>query len=261
MADGLGGARKDLGANGEDPQDKKKKKRAPRSCRLPAFTLLSANEYKEVTRARVVGLDDRAGWCAGEGSQGCHENRGMAVECENGVCGNCRLQRRAFLRTSVREVSEGQWGLFLEEDGEAGDMVEEYVGECVTRETFEQMVPEVQKRERWYFCALTHFVVIDATRKGNYSRFVNHSCAPNAELTPWSVATTRRIVVTLIRSASEGDEITISYDYDDGVLRQQCWCGLPECRGMIRRLPPRPGPKSQCGSLSPSSPPRKKQTR
>lgn len=131
-----GGARKTAGAG---------------ALKMPSFVLIPANEYKEVTRARIVGLDDKAGFCAGQGSRSCLENHGMAVECENGMCGNRRLQRRSFLRTSVREISKGQWGMFLDEDGEAGDLIEEYVGECRTRETFEQMVPEVKKRTHWYF--------------------------------------------------------------------------------------------------------------
>lgn len=37
------------------------------------------------------------------------------------------------------------------------------------------------KHKHHYMMALQNSCVIDATVQGNYSRFVNHSCDPNAE--------------------------------------------------------------------------------
>lgn len=37
----------------------------------------------------------------------------------------------------------------------------------------------------FYLCEVSHDMVIDATNKGNKSRFINHSCEPNTEMQKW----------------------------------------------------------------------------
>ena len=59
----------------------------------------------------------------------------------------------------------------------------EYVGEILGDLLFSKRVEAAARRgqEHFYFMALTTDAIIDATRKGNISRFINHSCEPNAE--------------------------------------------------------------------------------
>ena len=40
----------------------------------------------------------------------------------------------------------------------------------------------------FYLCEINRDMVIDATYKGNKSRYINHSCCPNTEMQKWSVA-------------------------------------------------------------------------
>lgn len=87
------------------------------------FTLVQRSIFRGGT-GRLLRTDDRAELCLGAGSASCKENEAARCKCENGVCWNQRVQRRAFRRTQVREA-HGQWGLFMEEDGMEGDMVEE----------------------------------------------------------------------------------------------------------------------------------------
>ena len=59
----------------------------------------------------------------------------------------------------------------------------EYIGEVFDYKEFRRRRNEYAKdsSSHFYFMALRADSLIDATRKGNISRFVNHSCEPNAE--------------------------------------------------------------------------------
>jgi len=205
--------------------------------------------------------------CRGYASESCTTNRQLRIECSAGACDNRTLQRRAFrlilVRPFVRQGRE-QWGAFMAQAGRAGDVVEEYVGEAFTWEDFMQRYRAANPANNLYFCALAHGVVLDATHKGSYARFINHHCQPNAELQPWSVGTYRKLAVTLVRDVDEGEEVTFSYDYEHGEIEQECWCGAPTCTGKIHRLPRRPPPGDEpepepaAAAPSPPAPPTKR---
>lgn len=59
----------------------------------------------------------------------------------------------------------------------------EYVGEVLDHKEFRRRAKEYakEKNAHYYFMALKSDTIIDATVKGNISRFINHSCDPNAE--------------------------------------------------------------------------------
>lgn len=40
----------------------------------------------------------------------------------------------------------------------------------------------------FYLCEINRDMVIDATYKGNKSRYINHSCCPNTEMQKWFTA-------------------------------------------------------------------------
>ena len=60
----------------------------------------------------------------------------------------------------------------------------EYVGEVLNYEQFQSRA-RAYKREggdkHYYFMALNTDEIVDASKKGNISRFINHSCDPNCE--------------------------------------------------------------------------------
>lgn len=59
----------------------------------------------------------------------------------------------------------------------------EYVGEVLDYEQFVTRSKRYGKDSQlhYYFMALNTDEIIDATYKGNVSRFINHSCDPNCE--------------------------------------------------------------------------------
>ena len=59
----------------------------------------------------------------------------------------------------------------------------EYVGEVLDYRAFKYRTRQYarENHEHHYFMALSADEVIDAAKKGNVSRFINHCCDPNAE--------------------------------------------------------------------------------
>ena len=53
--------------------------------------------------------------------------------------------------------------------------------------------------------------LIDATRKGNDARFINHSCEPNCQAEYWTVEGRECVGIFTIQTIKVGEEIT--YDY------------------------------------------------
>lgn len=65
-----------------------------------------------------------------------------------------------------------------------GGFVYEYVGEVLNKAKFEKRTRRYARdaaHKHHYFMALKSGQVIDATERGSVSRFINHSCDPNAE--------------------------------------------------------------------------------
>merc|ERR1739842_80337 len=90
----------------------------------------------------------------------------------------------------------------------------------------------------FYFMSLRSDELIDATRKGNISRFVNHSCDPNAETQKWTVNGDLRIGFFSKNFIAAGDEITFDYKFERyGNVAQKCYCGTALCRGWLGEAP------------------------
>ncbi|KAL3423426.1 SET domain-containing protein [Phlyctema vagabunda] len=73
-------------------------------------------------------------------------------------------------------------------------------------------------------------------RVGNYTRFINHSCAPNSQVQRFSWLGLERIIV-VSKGIKEGEEITVDYSHkywED--LDKICLCGEACCRYSKERL-------------------------
>ena len=63
----------------------------------------------------------------------------------------------------------------------SGDFIIEYVGEVLNQQEFRRRARKFDKNKHYYFMALSGDEIVDATKRGNASRFTNHSCDPVAE--------------------------------------------------------------------------------
>jgi len=88
-----------------------------------------------------------------------------------------------------------------------------------------------------FFFELDDGRVIDAGRRGNAARWINHSCKPNCKT---KEDEDNRVFIYAKRDIGEGDELAYDYNLsvDGGVTRKEaryfvCRCGAKKCRGTM----------------------------
>uniref|UniRef100_A0A2S2Q0E3 [histone H3]-lysine(36) N-trimethyltransferase n=2 Tax=Sipha flava TaxID=143950 RepID=A0A2S2Q0E3_9HEMI len=88
-----------------------------------------------------------------------------------------------------------------------------------------------------YMVQLKHDEIIDATRKGNITRFINHSCEPNCVAEKWNVLGESRMGFFTKVPIFKGEEITFDYSFEifGDAAQQKCYCNAPKCRGFISK--------------------------
>ena len=92
------------------------------------------------------------------------------------------------------------------------------------------------KRASSYLFDVNDVQVVDAGRKGNRSRFANHSDAPNACSRILSCRGDHHIGIFAKKSIQRGEEITFDYRYDESERQQ---FGFKGKGGAKRGRPPR----------------------
>lgn len=169
-------------------------------------------------------------------------NRELFIECNGDECPcrercqNRRFQKRQYANVKVVETPGKGFGLFTCEDLKPGTLVMEYVGEIITQEEMNRRALKysAQGQPHFYFMTLRPNQIIDATCKGNLSRFLNHSCSPNCETQKWIVGGKIKIGLFTLKSVKAGSELTFDYKFVRfGKEPQKCLCGEPNCTGFI----------------------------
>ena len=146
-------------------------------------------------------------------------------------------KQRPVRRVSVRRsVIQGR-GVFALRPIRSGSRVVEYIGERIShREADRRHTSEDGWSPHTMLFVVDGKTVIDATRRGNSARWINHSCRPNCE----AVDDEGRIYIDAIRDIRPGEELT--YDYNlildephTPVAKKAhpCHCGAPRCRGTL----------------------------
>lgn len=196
------------------------------------------------------------------------ENRSTKVECVPGECGagsycqNQRLQRQEYARVKIQSFPKKGLGVVANEDIPAGKFIGEYQGEVISKETFEKRRKMYRGEKHFYFMTLTGKLVIDASRKSQFTRFVNHCCEPNAETQKWNAGGEPRVGIFAKRQILKGEEIT--FDYGASSLDNDsvpCLCGAGNCKGTLtskgRNDKEADVPFDEAGLANPESSPKK----
>ncbi|RLN34228.1 histone-lysine N-methyltransferase ASHH3-like isoform X1 [Panicum miliaceum] len=127
------------------------------------------------------------------------------------------------------------FGLVAEDEIKKGEFVVEYVGEVIDDRTCENRLWQMKRLSdtNFYLCEVSSNMVIDATDKGNMSRFINHSCEPNTEMQKWTVDGETRVGIFALRDIKKGEELTYDYKFVQFGADQDCHCGSSNCRKML----------------------------
>ncbi|MES2564959.1 MAG: SET domain-containing protein-lysine N-methyltransferase [Pseudomonadota bacterium] len=128
-------------------------------------------------------------------------------------------------------------GVFALADIPKGERLMEYVGERISHpEADRRYAVEHEHSPHTMLFAVDDKTVIDATRWGNSSRFINHSCSPNCEADEEN----GRIFISTLRKVAAGTELTYDYNlvleerHTPAVKRAHaCFCGARGCRGTL----------------------------
>lgn len=221
--------------------------------RLSNFHVIKENEY---LCERVVSKEAKKMICdcfltheeEERGELGCGEdclNRLLMIECGPDCnvkerCTNKRFQKLLCSPCRVFRTEKKGFGIMADIEILPGEFIMEYVGEVIDTDEFEKrrIMYSQDKNRHYYFMALRSDAIIDATIKGNISRFINHSCDPNAETQKWTVNGELRIGFFSRKSIMPGEEITFNYQYQRyGREAQRCYCESANCRGWIGQEP------------------------
>uniref|UniRef100_A0A914HS56 [histone H3]-lysine(4) N-trimethyltransferase n=1 Tax=Globodera rostochiensis TaxID=31243 RepID=A0A914HS56_GLORO len=145
-----------------------------------------------------------------------------------------QLKYRSKMIKFARSRIHG-WGLFALESIAQDEMIVEYVGEKIRPEVanVRELAYERQGIGSSYLFRIDDYNVIDATKKGNFARFINHSCQPNCYAKVLMVGGDKRIVIYSKRFIEKGEEITYDYKFPPEETKIPCLCGSAQCRGYL----------------------------
>ncbi|WOL08616.1 histone-lysine N-methyltransferase ASHR3-like isoform X1 [Canna indica] len=171
----------------------------------------------------------------------CNENcecRGLSISCSKACHCSDMCRNRPFRKDKKIKVVKTEycgWGVVALEVMEKGDFVIEYIGEVIDDALCEQRLWDMKRRgdQNFYMCELHKDFTIDATFKGNASRFLNHSCDPNCKLEKWQVDGETRVGVFASRSIDIGEPLTYDYRFVHFGPMVKCHCGASNCQGYL----------------------------
>ena len=128
-------------------------------------------------------------------------------------------------------------GVIATRDIPAGTELIEYVGEIITPAEADRRYPfDESKPQHTFLFSVNKRKIIDASKGGNGSRWINHSCDPNCE----AVIEKGRVFIHALRDIKKGEEL--GYDYffvlDEPHNKKNkalypCRCGSKNCRGTL----------------------------
>ena len=135
-------------------------------------------------------------------------------------------------------------GVFAVAPIKKGEEIIQYKGTLMTHDEADDMYGDGGETGHTFLFTLNDDYIIDANRKGNIARWINHSCNPNCqafvEENEKGNSRKDRVVIEAKRNIKPGEELT----YDYGIVLEVahtarlkklwvCLCGSPKCTGTL----------------------------
>ena len=135
-------------------------------------------------------------------------------------------------------------GVFAVAPIKKGEEIIQYKGTLMTHDEADDMYGDGGETGHTFLFTLNDDYIIDANRKGNIARWINHSCNPNCEAfveeNEKGNSRKDRVIIEAKRNIKAGEELT----YDYGIVLEVahtarlkklwvCLCGSPKCTGTL----------------------------
>ncbi|KAH9806255.1 Histone-lysine N-methyltransferase ASHR3 [Citrus sinensis] len=203
-------------------------------CRLP---LPYADEEFKIDLTWKDLMENKVGPPPSECSENCvcrvqYISCSKACHCSE-TCNNRPFRKEKKIKIVKTEFCG--WGVEAAEPINKGEFIIEYIGEVIDDALCEQRLWDMKYRgvQNFYMCEIRKDFTIDATFKGNFSRFLNHSCDPNCFLEKWQVEGETRVGVFAARSIKAGEPLTYDYRFVQFGPEVKCYCGASSCQGYL----------------------------
>ncbi|POV99805.1 hypothetical protein PSHT_13372 [Puccinia striiformis] len=219
---------------------------------LETFTQIHQNWYQNKSLGNTKQLEEvmvcDCVWKPGDDPElACSLNSGCInyltqVECLQDQCKcrekcqNQRFQRRLYAPIEIVLTPQKGFGMRINSDLPMDTFVYEYLGEVIGSKLLHKRLKEYAAEgiQHFYFMELQKDQYIDATKKGGFGRFLNHSCNPNCYIGKWVVGKQLRMGIFTKRDVKSGEELTFNYNVDRyGHSAQECFCGEMNCVGIL----------------------------
>lgn len=181
--------------------------------------------------------------CYCKRDDGCGEgcfNRIIFSECNTKLCPsgnkckNTKIQNINVAHVQRFMTQKKGMGLKAKKTIKANDFIMEYIGQVVNKNEYMKRLDTIYKDDKHHYgLHLVKNQIIDGHRMGNDSRFINHSCVPNAKIQKWIIDGFQRAAIFAINDIKENEEITMDYNFKPFTTAQKCECGTRKCRGII----------------------------
>ena len=130
---------------------------------------------------------------------------------------NLTMHRGTEVVIGHSEIPNAGWGCFAKRDLVKGEFLGEYVGEMISQEEADRRGQLYDIRNHSSLFMLTADVALDADRKGNVMRYINHSSTPNTTPRTITVNGDNRIGFFALQDIEAQTELTFNYGYNFSV--------------------------------------------